>query len=482
MAKDARTERRWQDCGNTKANGDEPGLLCLDNFFDCEQSDCVEKSVDTQCTLSNRFRETWRKRSQSRRSVEFSRMAKRCICGRKYRETCRDGRRPGTPELSSRCGEYRETCRPRKSRKSRKLWKLGNRRQWRRLPHNLHISTNYVEKVFSIVRQRYCLSPTDQMKNLDVNTATWRKFVSVTLQAAVHLGKDCTENLRSTKNQPLKSWKQLFKVTERLIADQTEITGLTTIDWQQPMWRETTLSTDRAVQFATAKTCVFSDSGIRDEPVKACESRIKWSLETRYLKDLDRIDGEPMEFEWKNVQGFTRLGIIAEIQKMMVESKCEPVRCTKPNYHNQSRQQQPPHKQTRNARAGALMAHHPAWVGHHTGTVHPCPLRWGGCGLLTGTPTHNNESKKTQHNNNIVAEQVFCDLSVRSVVRFLGAQVSVCPWSVQMFLMWAIGCEAMTSPLSRPARKHCSSASLGSARTRWSATTRSWQRDAGGTE
>ena len=38
------------------------------------------------------------------------------------------------------------------------------------------------------------------------------------------------------------------------------------------------------------------------------------------------------------------------------------------------------------ARAGALMAHHPAWVGHHTcgsrskSTVHPSPLRWRGCG------------------------------------------------------------------------------------------------------
>ena len=32
-------------------------------------------------------------------------------------------------------------------------------------------------------------------------------------------------------------------MTERLITDQTEITGLTTIDWQQPMWRERTSST-----------------------------------------------------------------------------------------------------------------------------------------------------------------------------------------------------------------------------------------------
>ena len=68
------------------------------------------------------------------------------------------------------------------------------------------------------------------------------------------------------------------------------------MDWQQPTWRETTLLTDRAVQFATAKTFIFSHSVLC---LKAWESKIKWFLETRYLKDLDRIDGEQMEFDWK---------------------------------------------------------------------------------------------------------------------------------------------------------------------------------------
>ena len=45
---------------------------------------------------------------------------------------------------------------------------------------------------------------------------------------------------------------------------------------------------------------------------------------TRYLKDLDRIDEEPMELEWTIFPGFTTLGILDEIQKMMTESKCEP--------------------------------------------------------------------------------------------------------------------------------------------------------------
>ena len=43
-------------------------------------------------------------------------------------------------------------------------------------------------------------------------------------------------------------------------------------------------------------------------------------LENRYLKDLNRIDGEPMEFEWTI---FTTLGILEEIQKFMTEWECE---------------------------------------------------------------------------------------------------------------------------------------------------------------
>ena len=118
----------------------------------------------------------------------------------------------------------------------------GNDEDW---PRNLHISPNQVlrmEMVFSIARQRYGRSPTDQMKNLDVNTALCFFFMSVALQAAIHLVTDYAEHLQASKNQPLKSLKQLCQVTERLITDPTEITGLTTIDWQQPVRRETTVN------------------------------------------------------------------------------------------------------------------------------------------------------------------------------------------------------------------------------------------------
>ena len=154
-----------------------------------------------------------------------------------------------------------------------------------------------MEKVFSIVRQRYGHGPTDQMKDLDENTSFWRIFMSVPLQAAVHLGKDHTENLRSTKNQPLKSLRQLFQVTERLITDQTEISGLTTIDWQQAMWRERRLCRlTELFNLQLPKPAPFSDSvlclgGISEELVKDWERFFEKCLSQRFGSDRRGADG-----------------------------------------------------------------------------------------------------------------------------------------------------------------------------------------------
>ena len=105
--------------------------------------------------------------------------------------------------------------------------------------------------------------------------------------------------------------KQLFQEPGKLIRDQTEITGIPVI-WQQQMWPRTTLLTDKEVQFATAKTFVFSESvlclgGTCSDPVGAWKDKIHWCMESRRFGELDR--------EWNIAPGFTTLGILAEIQK-----------------------------------------------------------------------------------------------------------------------------------------------------------------------
>ena len=65
--------------------------------------------------------------------------------------------------------------------------------------------------------------------------------MNVTRQVSFHLGRDYKENLRFTMNQLLKSTKQLFRVTGKLIEDQKEISNLTTIDYKELTWKSTSL-------------------------------------------------------------------------------------------------------------------------------------------------------------------------------------------------------------------------------------------------
>ena len=43
-----------------------------------------------------------------------------------------------------------------------------------------------------------------------------------------------------------------------------------------------------------------------------------------YFSELNRIDGQLVEFEWKIFPGFTTVGILNKIQQMLGELQCEP--------------------------------------------------------------------------------------------------------------------------------------------------------------
>ena len=94
--------------------------------------------------------------------------------------------------------------------------------------NNFLISVAYVphlEKVYSNLRQKIGRKSEDDMKDLYANSLIWGMFMSPTLDAAVHLGKDYLENLHSIKNQAQRTIRQVFDVSQQLITDQTEIQG-----------------------------------------------------------------------------------------------------------------------------------------------------------------------------------------------------------------------------------------------------------------
>ena len=61
-----------------------------------------------------------------------------------------------------------------------------------------------------------------------------------------------------------------------------------------------------------------------DDPTESRRSKIQWCSEYNYFKDLNRIDGQLMKFEWKIFLGLTTMGIFKQIQQMMRELRCEP--------------------------------------------------------------------------------------------------------------------------------------------------------------
>ena len=113
------------------------------------------------------------------------------------------------------------------------------RRKW---PHSFYISSEVVsdmDKVYSIVRKTYDRGPTDDMEDLNMNAVMWGMFLNTTLQAAVHLGQDYDQNLRFVENHFWSSLKKLFKETEKLIKNQTEIIDLSTIHYGDYTWSAT---------------------------------------------------------------------------------------------------------------------------------------------------------------------------------------------------------------------------------------------------
>ena len=110
--------------------------------------------------------------------------------------------------------------------------------------HNLHVSRTTIhrtEAVFSIVRGIYGRDHDDPMDDLDVHMAIWCILLNTTLRAAVHHAQDYEANLRYVKNNLWNRLGQIFNETGKLISEQKEITGVSTIGFKDATWMSTSL-------------------------------------------------------------------------------------------------------------------------------------------------------------------------------------------------------------------------------------------------
>ena len=151
-------------------------------------------------------------------------------------------------------------------------------------------------------------SSKDARQDSNKHSLTWGMFMSSTLQASVFMGKYHSENLHSINNTGKDlTLKQMFDMSEKLtVVQPDEIYGVTPISWDDSLWKQLSLVSDEEViSLSHAKVYVFSDSVLclgkmneNPQSNNAWEDKLTWFKSSPLYRDLDTIDGEPMEFEW----------------------------------------------------------------------------------------------------------------------------------------------------------------------------------------
>ena len=108
------------------------------------------------------------------------------------------------------------------------------------------------------------------------------------------------------KNTEDLTMKQMFDISVKLITEQSdEIYGINTINQGHTSWKYFSLTGDEEViSLLHTKVYVFSDSvlclgKVNENPQSniAWEERLTWFERSPEYRALDKIDGEPMEFD-----------------------------------------------------------------------------------------------------------------------------------------------------------------------------------------
>ena len=125
---------------------------------------------------------------------------------------------------------------------------------------------------------------------------------------SVCMGKNYWDNVHSIKNTGKDlTMKQMFDMSEKMTVGQSdEIFWVTPMNWEDSSWKQLSLVGDEEViSLSHAKVHVFSDSVLclgkmnENPTIKFCLRReVDVVQKFITIRNLDTIDGEPMEFEW----------------------------------------------------------------------------------------------------------------------------------------------------------------------------------------
>ena len=98
-------------------------------------------------------------------------------------------------------------------------------------------SRSFLDRVNDQVRKRQKRSSMNVTENDEKHSVIWGMLMSVTLESAVFMGKNYSDNWHSTKNTKDLIMKQMFDISAKLVSEQDEIYGVKTIGWENSSWK-----------------------------------------------------------------------------------------------------------------------------------------------------------------------------------------------------------------------------------------------------
>ena len=163
------------------------------------------------------------------------------------------------------------------------------------------------------------------------NECYWRQRITFCDMENVHvvnIGVICIhgKELQTVDSIKIQKSINICSTFLQIGSEQDEIYGVKTIDWENSSWTFLSLIGDeQVISLQRTMVYVFSDSVLclgkkHENPQSndAWEDRLTWFKSSPEKRALDRIDGEPMEFEWNIFPGFNTLQLSQEVQELLL--------------------------------------------------------------------------------------------------------------------------------------------------------------------
>ena len=180
------------------------------------------------------------------------------------------------------------------------------------------------------VRKRQKRSSMNVTEDDEKHFLIWRMFMAVTMESAVFMGKNYSDNWHSIKNTKDLTMKQMFDISMKWVSEQDEIYGVKTINWENSSCKYLSLIGDeQVISLQRTRVYVSSDSvlclgKIHENPRanSTWEERLAWFNSSPVYRHLNRIFGENI------FPRFTTLQLSQEVQELLLRLNETPENVT----------------------------------------------------------------------------------------------------------------------------------------------------------